>query len=75
MSQKLDMTVVGMTCTGCEQRIGKALGRLDGVRQTDADHATGHVEVVFDPEAVTVELISERLATAGYEVTAQEATR
>jgi copper chaperone CopZ len=75
MSQKLDMTVAGMTCTGCEQRIGKALRRLDGVRQADADHATGHVEVVFDPEAVTVEQISERLATAGYGVSAQEATR
>lgn len=75
MSQKLETTVVGMTCTGCEQRIGKALGRLGGVRQTDADHATGRVRLVFDPETVTGEQISERLATAGYEVTTQEIIR
>ncbi len=64
---RLTLTVAGMDCTGCEQRIATVLGRLDGVGAVDADHAAGTVVVDFDPGEVDEATISARLADAGYE--------
>ena len=52
MMENMTMQVEGMTCSGCEQRVGKVLRRLDGVREATADHRTGQVRVRFD-SAVT----------------------
>jgi hypothetical protein len=37
MIEQLLLQVGGMTCTGCERRVQKVLGRLDGVRRGTAD--------------------------------------
>ncbi len=66
--RQLDLTVSGMSCTGCEQRIGSALRRLDGVHDVTADHRSGAVVVHYEPAAVQRETITERLAVAGYQV-------
>lgn len=67
--------VQGMTCTGCEERIGRVLSRLDGVRQAGADHRTGQVRVAFDPDLVAAGALAERIEQAGYQVTgSQEAS-
>lgn len=72
---RLSLTVTGMSCTGCEQRIDTALRRLDGVGRVVADHRTGTVVVDFDPGAVDEATITARLADAGYDVTATGAAR
>ena len=64
---RLSLAVSGMTCTGCEQRIAAALGRLDGIGHVEADHVAGTVVVDYDPAAVDEVAISRRLADAGYE--------
>lgn len=63
----LSLTVTGMSCTGCEQRIATVLGRIDGIGRVEADHRTGTVTVDFDPNLVVEDAILSRLATAGYE--------
>lgn len=63
----LCLTVTGMSCTGCEQRIAIVLGRLDGVGTVEADHQGGTVRVDYDPSLVTPDTITDRLADAGYE--------
>lgn len=70
----LEMQVRGMSCTGCEQRIGAVLGRVDGVREVSADHTTGRVRVRVGPELADPSVLSERLERAGFEVV-QGATR
>jgi copper chaperone len=77
MSQTVTLQVVGMTCTGCEQRLGRALHRSDGVYETSADHRTGQVRVRFDPAATDRAALVERIVTAGYQVVgeAEEAGR
>jgi copper chaperone len=62
------LQVEGMTCTGCERRIGTALRRVDGVREVTADHTTGEVAVRFDPRATGPDAVRERITLAGYTV-------
>ncbi len=69
MAESVTLQVEGMTCTGCEQRLGKALRRVDGVREATADHRTGEVQVRFDPNVTDRAALAAHVRTAGYEVT------
>lgn len=60
--------VSGMTCTGCEQRLGTVLRRVEGVRQVRADHTTGRVEVRIGPEQADHNVLDERIDNAGFDV-------
>lgn len=66
--QQLELTVSGMTCTGCEQRIAKALARLEGVVRSTANHQTGQVRVVFDATRTSERAVRLTIERAGYEV-------
>lgn len=66
--ESLSLTVAGMSCTGCEQRIDAVLGRLDGVGKVVADHRSGTVSVEHDSDLVAVDAIERRLTDAGYEL-------
>lgn len=71
MTEQMVLTVQGMTCTGCEQRLAAAVQRVEGVRLAAADHTTGVLEVELGPEADTA-AVAARVAEAGYTVTDQE---
>jgi len=66
--QQLELKVGGMTCTGCEQRLAKALSRLEGVVRSTANHQTGQVRVVFDAARTPESAIRSTIEQAGYEV-------
>lgn len=66
--ETLVLQVEGMTCTGCAQRVGTVLRRVEGVREVTADHATGRVEVRVGPELADRSVLGERIDAAGYEV-------
>ena len=61
------LEVEGMDCSGCANRLGTALGRLEGVVKADADHRAGRVAVRFDPERVSEDRIKERIRSAGFD--------
>lgn len=69
MAENVTLQVEGMTCTGCEQRLGKALRRVDGVREATADHRTGQVRVRFDPAVTDRAALADQVDNAGYSVT------
>lgn len=68
MQEQLVVQVSGMTCSGCESRIGAGLARLDGVRRSSADHRSGRVRVAFDPAEVSAEAVRARIEQLGYTV-------
>lgn len=72
--ETITLRVRGMSCAGCEERIGAVLRRVEGVRGVTADHASGRVEVRVGPELPGRQVLIERIIGAGYEV-AEEATR
>lgn len=69
MQEQLVLQVRGMTCTGCESRIQKVLGRLDGIADTTADHRSGEVRVLLDLEQSSAQDIAASITNAGYEIT------
>ena len=60
--------VEGMSCAGCENRVARRLGALEGVRKVMADARKAEVRVLFDSERVDVAAISSAIAALGYEV-------
>jgi copper chaperone CopZ len=68
MSDTLTLDVTGMTCSGCEAAVGRALRQLPGVDAVDASHTAHTVAVKFDPALVTRAQITERIAALGYTV-------
>lgn len=62
------LQVNGMSRTGCEQRIGTVLERVEGVRTVEAEHTCGRVRVRFAPERAGPEVLAERVESLGYEV-------
>ncbi|WAH98174.1 heavy-metal-associated domain-containing protein [Arthrobacter sp. MMS18-M83] len=67
----ITLQVEGMSCTGCEHRIGNTLRRVEGVREATADHTTGRVRVRVGP-GVEPETLAAKIAAAGYTVTDAE---
>ena len=72
MVENVTLQVEGMTCIGCEQRVGKVLRRMAGVREATADHRTGQVRVRFDPAMTDRAALEARINTAGYQVTDEQ---
>jgi copper chaperone len=64
--ERYELRVEGMSCEGCEQRVNKALGTVEGVKRTDADHTTGTVEIAA--ESGTEGAARKAVRDAGYDV-------
>lgn len=70
MSETITLHVTGMTCGGCENAVKRALGRVEGVVDVTASHVEERVGVTFDPAKVTLDVITQKIAAAGYTVAA-----
>lgn len=62
--ERITIDVEGMSCSGCESRVEKALNQTTGVKRADADHTEGTVDVVAESE----EDVQQAIHYAGYEV-------
>jgi P-type Cu+ transporter len=63
----VDLSIDGMTCAACAQRIERKLNKLPGVSAT-VNYATERAHVVF-PETVSPEVLEQTVAKAGYQAT------
>jgi copper chaperone CopZ len=66
--EQIEFSVGGMSCSGCEQRIEKALAGCNGFLRSSADHQTGKVQVVFDAKKTSEQSVRSCIERAGYEV-------
>jgi copper chaperone CopZ len=65
----LSFDVEGMTCTGCEDAVKRAVGTLDGIAGVEASHETGKTTVHFDRTIVDEKALKAGIESAGYRVT------
>jgi Cu+-exporting ATPase len=62
------LPVEGMTCASCATRIGRGLGRLDGVTRAEVNLATNLATIELDPTKVDLDAITRRIESLGYHV-------
>src|SRR3954453_7080559 len=70
--RRVDLPVGGMTCAACATRIGRGLGKLDGVERADVNLAAARATVVFDPERVDPSAFPDRIESLGFSVSSEE---
>lgn len=66
--EQYELTVEGMSCTGCEKRVTTAVKQVGGVHRADADHEAGTVEITA--EDGTEDTVRAAIYDAGYDVDA-----
>jgi len=63
---RVDLTITGMTCAACANRVEKSLARAPGVKSAGVNLATSRATVEYDPTATGVEQLAEAVKNAGY---------
>jgi copper chaperone CopZ len=66
--EKMELTVTGMTCTGCENTIKNGLKQVDGVFEVEASHKNNKVTIKVEKDKVSREEIAQQIETIGYNV-------
>ena len=62
----IELPVTGMTCASCVRNVERALNKAEGVDTATVNLATERASVQFDPSAVGVPQLIERVKNAGY---------
>ena len=68
MAERLQLRVTGMTCSGCENAVRRAVAKLDGVREVTASHKDERVEVVYEAGRTDKAAITKAIEAIGYGV-------
>jgi copper chaperone CopZ len=68
MPTTLTLPVDGMTCSGCENAVKRALGAMPGVSAVEASHHDHRVVVTFDPAALGAGDLERKIDQLGYRV-------
>jgi copper chaperone CopZ len=66
--EELKLTVTGMTCSGCENAVRRAVSNVAGVANVTASHQRNQVVVDYDPRTTDRTAISKAIQAAGYVV-------
>lgn len=68
MAETVTLPVQGMSCSGCENAVTRAVGAMTGVSGVTASHKDAQVVVTYDPALVAPHAISEKIGKLGYAV-------
>jgi copper chaperone CopZ len=65
-----ELSIKGMTCTGCEHSVNAALNSSEGVLEASSSYESGIATVKFDQSKVSVDQLASKVEKAtGYKVT------
>jgi mercuric ion transport protein len=65
---QLELSVDGMTCTGCENTINEGVSQIAGVIEVKSSFQNGITIVKFDSTLTNIDKISQVINEKGYEV-------
>ena len=68
-----ELTIGGMTCTGCVQAVQQALNRTEGVLEASVSLTPSLAAVAYLPDATSPEALAASVVRAGYEAVLPEA--
>jgi len=64
----MEVSIGGMSCTGCEETIQKRVGELEGIKSVKASYIAGNAILEYYPEKVDSVKIKEAITRSGYTV-------
>src|SRR5581483_11098385 len=73
--QRIEVPVSGMDCAECTQHVQQAIAALPGVEQVDVLLASEKAIITLDPARVTIPMIRQAVAGAGYSVPTEDGRR
>ena len=59
------LSVLGMTCTGCEEKVEDMLKEMRGVKRVEADHQSGLIDLEYDLRTVILADIEAKVEALG----------
>jgi len=62
----LTLTIGGMHCDGCAERLSGVLDREHGVREAKVSYGTRSAEITFNETATSVDRLRQAIARAGF---------
>ena len=65
---RIEVSIGGMTCLGCEQTIQKNVGKLEGIKSVKASFTVGNAIIEYFPGKVDTAIIKEAVTRSGYTV-------
>lgn len=68
MTESISLTVIGMKCGGCETNVTGKLKAIDGVLSVNASSKDKEVNVEFDAEKTSLDVITDAIIDAGFTV-------
>lgn len=69
---KASLQIKGMSCAACVRRVENGLTAVEGIGQASVNFATQKATLDYDPEAVSIEDIKNKIDELGYEVISTE---
>jgi Cu+-exporting ATPase len=66
-SEKVTVSIGGMTCAACVRRVENALKEVEGVMDVNVNLATARATVIHKPEWAGLSVLALRVSDAGYE--------
>ena len=67
MNKNISLDIKGMSCASCVSRIEKVLTKNQGVKSATVNLSTEKAKIEFDPNAISIENIIEKISKAGYQ--------
>ena len=67
-TDKITISLDGLSCTACELKIEKVLKKLDGVLDAKVTYSSSTADIVYIPEEVDLDTMYEAIEHAGYSV-------
>ncbi|MCL2334243.1 MAG: cadmium-translocating P-type ATPase [Candidatus Methanoplasma sp.] len=64
--ERVNLRTDGMTCAACSASIEKAIRKLDGIEEANANFSNNVVSVLYDPSKTGREQIADAIRKAGY---------
>ncbi|HUU32929.1 MAG TPA: cation transporter [Vicinamibacterales bacterium] len=68
MAETLTLPVQGMSCSGCENAVIRAVASMPGVSNVTASHQDAQVVITYDPALVAPADIGQKIGRLGYAV-------
>ena len=68
MASNVTLNVQGMSCGHCVSSVEKSVGNLDGVKEVKVHLESGEVDVSFEEDKVSLDVIKETIDDQGYDV-------